>query len=67
MGVEQIAKGISNADIARFRVQADECRQHAERAINPLDQGIVAAAGRRMDEDGASRRTDASAERGRLS
>jgi hypothetical protein len=29
---------MSNADIARFRAQADECREYAERAINPLDK-----------------------------
>jgi hypothetical protein len=30
--------GMSEQDVARFRAQADECRQQAERAINPLDK-----------------------------
>lgn len=29
---------MSEQDIARFRKQADECRQQAEQAINPLDK-----------------------------
>jgi hypothetical protein len=29
---------MSDQDVARFRAQADECRQQAERAINPLDK-----------------------------
>ena len=44
---------MSDHDIARFRAQADECREQAERAINPLDQRTVAAAGGRLDQDGA--------------
>jgi hypothetical protein len=31
-------EGMSNEDVARFRRQADESRQMAERAINPLDK-----------------------------
>jgi hypothetical protein len=31
-------EGMSDHDIAKFRAQAEECRQQAERAINPLDQ-----------------------------
>ncbi|MBR0975666.1 hypothetical protein [Bradyrhizobium japonicum] len=29
---------MSEQDVARFRAQADECRQLAERAVNPLDK-----------------------------
>jgi hypothetical protein len=29
---------MSEQDIAKFRAQADECRQQAERALNPLDK-----------------------------
>jgi hypothetical protein len=30
--------GMSEQDVARFRAQADECRQQAERTINPIDK-----------------------------
>jgi hypothetical protein len=30
--------GMSAQDVARFRAQSEECRQQAERAINPLDK-----------------------------
>ena len=32
------SEGMSDQDIARFRKQAEETRQHAERAISPLDK-----------------------------
>jgi hypothetical protein len=31
-------EGMSDQDIARFRAQAEECRQQAERAISLLDK-----------------------------
>jgi hypothetical protein len=37
-GDKDYSDGISDQDVARFRAQADECRQQAERAINPLDK-----------------------------
>ncbi|KJC52198.1 hypothetical protein UB31_09655 [Bradyrhizobium sp. LTSP849] len=30
--------GMSEQDVARFRAQADECRQQAERAVSALDK-----------------------------
>jgi hypothetical protein len=30
--------GMSEQDVVRVRAQADECRQQAERAINPIDK-----------------------------
>ena len=30
---------MSNQDIVRFRAHAEECRQQAERCVNPLDKG----------------------------
>jgi hypothetical protein len=33
-----IFEGMSDQDVARFRAQADECRQLAEQAINALDK-----------------------------
>jgi len=30
--------GMSRADIERFRQQAEDARQHAQKAINPLDK-----------------------------
>jgi hypothetical protein len=41
-------------DAARFRKQADECREQAERVINPLP-----ASGWRVDKDGAGSRSEA--------
>jgi hypothetical protein len=43
VSVEQIdgavyPEGMSDQDIARFRAQAEDCRQHAERAISLLDK-----------------------------
>ena len=29
---------MSNQDIVRFRAHAEECRQQAERCVNPLDK-----------------------------
>jgi hypothetical protein len=42
VSIEQIdgavyPEGMSDQDIARFRAQAEECRQQAERAISPID------------------------------
>jgi hypothetical protein len=37
-GDKDYSDGMSDQDVARFRAQADECRQQAERAINPLDK-----------------------------
>ena len=37
-GDKDYSDGISDQDVARFRAQADECRQQAELAINPLDK-----------------------------
>ena len=36
---------MSEEDIARFRSQAEECRQQAERAVNPLDKEFLAPNG----------------------
>lgn len=30
--------GMSDQDIARYRAQAEECRQQAKRAVSPLDK-----------------------------
>ena len=35
---EEYSEGMSEQDIARFRAQAEECCQQAERAQNPLDK-----------------------------
>jgi hypothetical protein len=32
------SEGMSDQDIARYRAQAEECRQQTERAISPLDK-----------------------------
>jgi hypothetical protein len=37
-GGADYADGMSDSDVAGFRAQADECRQQAERAVNPLDR-----------------------------
>jgi hypothetical protein len=42
-GDKDYSDGISDQDVARFRAQADECRQQAERAINPLEGSVVTA------------------------
>jgi hypothetical protein len=36
-GVDYL-EGMSDQEIARFRAQAEECRQQAERAVSPLDK-----------------------------
>ena len=50
---------MSETDADRFRAKAEECRKQAERSASPLDKGILAAAGWRMDQAGGSRRRKA--------
>jgi hypothetical protein len=43
VSIEQIdgaacCEEMSDAEVVRFRAQAEECRQQAERAISPLDK-----------------------------
>jgi hypothetical protein len=45
-------EGMSDQDIARFRAQAEECLQQAERAISAARQRGMASDGRRVDEAG---------------
>lgn len=37
-GREDILAGMSDADIARFRAQAEECRPQAERSVRDTDK-----------------------------